>query len=330
MVAYTSLSPTLAYTTTQRRIALAFALSFIALVVILSSAKPHHFAAACDGLPSQIGGLEACSRARAKAVSLQTVDLVFAYHSQPLDRFAAHLATVRNTSSIAQRKSRVFVWNNGDHSAEEIREALGGLQEHDEVLAAPNAGREGGVYLHVGHRSLSDICPVLTPLLSQHIMHLYNSSDFGDHTVFLQDHGHHFDVAMQRLDEMDSKTGFLSLGPYLGNTCTCPSRRAVLGLFVFCSVSVDFGFSCAGGRDGRQGGEWPFMREIFASFNAALCPMQGQLSSWTGQIAISRRRIVANSYLQYARLHEVMTAPQEHWIHRVCLDFLPPVALASR
>lgn len=78
-----------------------------------------------------------------------TVDLVFAYYDEPLDKFKDHLNEIRERGFVKSRRNRVVVYNKGYKEERELREKVG-LREGDLVVKLDNLGREGATYLRVG------------------------------------------------------------------------------------------------------------------------------------------------------------------------------------
>ncbi|ORY76583.1 hypothetical protein BCR35DRAFT_353373 [Leucosporidium creatinivorum] len=259
---------------------------FLPLLILLlrsSTSTTPSLSYACDYLSPSLR-LSLCP---ASSHSL-TVDLVFAYYEEPLDAFAEHLKGIKDLKFVKRRDSRVLVYNKGPKSEEELRSALK-LGGRDEVIPLPNLGREGATYL-------------------QHILLHYNSTllassglfppptspprsrILADHTFFEQPHLAWSDVAGPRMQLVDSDTGFAALGPVLRTDC---------------------------GEDGRDTGNYPLVRDLYVLFRGKLCPPGGQLSAWSGQFVVNRKRIMANAYERYAALSEMLEAPEGHWIHQL-------------
>lgn len=57
------------------------------------------------------------------------------------------------------------------------------------------------------------------------------------------------------------------------------------------------------------------MKDIYTMFRGHFCPPTLQLSAYSAQFLVSRKRILANAYDKYRQLSELMEAPAEHWIH---------------
>ena len=101
---------------------------------------------ACAFLPPSVRDTLCVPTARAA----DSVDLVFAYWEEDLDRFREHLDRVRSNAFVQSRKRRrVVVYNKGRKGESEIRQALNLDRRRDEVVQLDNVGREGGTYLHV-------------------------------------------------------------------------------------------------------------------------------------------------------------------------------------
>ncbi|GAA5907430.1 hypothetical protein JCM6882_003859 [Rhodosporidiobolus microsporus] len=233
------------------------------------------------------------------APTAHTVDLVVSYYDELLARTKAHVDHIRGTEFVRRRSSRVVVYNKGPRGEEEIRAGLG-LEETDEVVPLPNLGREGATYLK--HILLHYNATVSPPVISNTTGAANAASPtslasasaslrvhtLADHTYFLQPHLAWENVALPRLDLVRPDTGFAHLGPYVKSECGYDAR-----------VRVDF----------------PMLKELYNMFTGRICPPEGHLAAWSGQMVVSKRRILANPYAKYAMVDELMEAPEGHWIH---------------
>ncbi|KAL8287535.1 hypothetical protein RQP46_003393 [Phenoliferia psychrophenolica] len=109
------------------------------------------------------------------------------------------------------------------------------------------------------------------------------------HTIFITGDGSSWgSAARRRLELLSPGTGFLSFGPHAATQC---------------------GFDSWGTE------EFPFFKQLFNAFRGDLCPTDGwQTTSWSGQFAVSRRRILAVPYQQLQSLQDLLEAPEKHWI----------------
>ncbi|ORY69277.1 hypothetical protein BCR35DRAFT_269785 [Leucosporidium creatinivorum] len=201
------------------------------------------------------------------------MDLVFSHFNEDLEVFADHIHAIKNLSMVQKHKTRVIVYTKDTEEDYVSLKGLRSITGVDEVVVLPNFGREGGTYLtHIVRHYGSDDKP----------------SDLADLTLFLQHHLAWHWVAGMRWDLVDSRTGFLALGPYIKTDC---------------------------GVDTTGNGEFPRMRDIYSMFREEFCPPTLQLSAWAGQFIVSRNRILANSLSKYETLLNTLQAPMHHWVH---------------
>ncbi|GAA6035894.1 hypothetical protein JCM8097_005150 [Rhodosporidiobolus ruineniae] len=213
-----------------------------------------------------------------------TLDIVFAYFNQSLPAFEEHVRHVKGRGTVGRYRTRVTVYSKGGAGREELERVEG----VDEVVELPNLGREGGTYLHHLIRRFDPPGPgdtFSTPGAK---------TSHADMTLFLQHHLAWPWIADQRFDHLEARTGFLSLGPYVKSDC---------------------------GRDLRVGARWERMRDVYSMFREDFCPPTLQLSTWSAQFFVSRRRILQNSVSKYKRLLELLQAPEEHWIYNEGMNF---------
>lgn len=115
-----------------------------------------------------------------------------------------------------------------------------------------------------------------------------------------------------RWDLVDSRTGFLALGPYIKTDCGVdttgngdfPRMRDIYSMF---REEVSSSLSAA-----SDGGSLVLLAN---SHRSQFCPPTLQLSAWAGQFIVSRQRILANSRSKYETLLNSLQAPMHHWIH---------------
>jgi hypothetical protein len=125
---------------------------FIALIFYLaqSPSTTTSLASACSYLPTNVQ--TTLCRSVSDVPHSKTVDLVFAYHNEPLEGFRDHLARLREGDFVKQRTNKVYVYNKGPRAERELRSTLG-LRKGDEVIPLENVGREGATYLRVSPNS---------------------------------------------------------------------------------------------------------------------------------------------------------------------------------
>ncbi|CEQ41311.1 SPOSA6832_03003, partial [Sporobolomyces salmonicolor] len=306
--------------TSPRPSFLAF-LPFIPLLVhvLQAPATSSSLSAACSYLPPSVRST--FCHLTTPILTPHTVDVVVSYYDESLETTQKHLADIRAIEFVAKRSSRVVIYNKGARSEKEIRQGLQ-LKEKDEVVPLENVGREGATYLkHIllhYNATLAALSPdasvslPASPSFASALAHLQRTV-LADHTFFLQPHlawGH---IAAPRLQLMGPDTGFAHFGPYIKGQC---------------------------GQDKGIGIGFPVVKELFNIFVGEICPPTGQTVrphdafsldsfrgeadmtlqnptqiAWSAQFAVSKHRILANSYERYAHLDELMEAPVGHWIH---------------
>jgi len=189
-------------------------------------------------------------------------DIVVAYYNEPLETLNSTIETIKALLPVRSRH-RVIIYAKG--------ESQGLLELAHEVVTLPNVGREGETYLN-------------------HISRHHSTADYNIalHTIFIQPHIAWDYVMIPRLSIMTPKTGFMSLGPYVNQTC---------------------------GMD-DQGLEFPRMRDIYTMFRGDFCPPITQLATWAGQFVVSRKRILDNDLRLYENLLDKFHVGSDHWIWR--------------
>ena len=225
----------------------------------------------------------------ASTLDRNTVDLVFSYYNEDMDDFKNHVDNIRKVTLVAESETRVFVYNKGSTAADKLRTKLR-LTDADAVVDLPNLGREGATYLEHILAHYNDTASVLAGTIAGLATTHESPKTFADHTFFLQPHLAWHWIAQPRLNRVGTDTGFAHLGPMMKNWC---------------------------GRDDRGVGEYPFVKEFYNMFVQDLCPPEGVLSAWSAQFVASRRRIMSNPYHRYAKVAELMEAPEGHWLHGV-------------
>ncbi|GAA5935868.1 hypothetical protein JCM10213_002143 [Rhodosporidiobolus nylandii] len=267
---------------------------FLPLLVYLitTPATTSSISSACSYLPPSLR-TSVCP-ASASVPTSRTIDLVVSYYDEDLERTKKHIEDIRATDFVSKRSSRVIIYNKGARGDMEIREAMQ-LQRADEVVPLPNLGREGATYLkHILLHYNATVAalspsfrPSSSPSLAATVARL-RTTTLADHTYFLQPHLAWESIARPRLQLVAPETGFAHFGPMLRSDC---------------------------GKDGRIGADFPIVKELYNIFVGEVCPPSGQLSAWSAQFAVSKRRILANSYVRYAAIDELLEAPEGHWIH---------------
>ncbi|SCV69769.1 BQ2448_1163 [Microbotryum intermedium] len=301
---------------------------------------------ACRVLPATARG-SFCSAPSLDVLTSRSVDIVVSYYKENPQAAKAHIAAMKAVPFVQQRDHKVIVYDKGRNDETQLRNALE-LSPHDEVIRLPNVGREGATYLQVSCSALqspqpgywllfADLCSF--PVARQHILRHYNATVslldaeintcaaaqhiaprdanrvLADHTFFLQPHLAWDWIARPRINLVAPDTGFAHFGPLLRTDC---------------------------GVDGRGRSTFPYVKAFYSIFTGDICPPTGQLvslfdrlialtaltlmdhshpysrrvqSAWSAQFAVSRRRIMANTYTRYAHLSSLMEAPEGHWVH---------------
>lgn len=123
-----------------------------------------------------------------------------------------------------------------------------------------------------------------------------------------------------RWDLVDSRTGFLALGPYIKTDCGVdttgngefPRMRDIYSMFRE-EVSLSLSAFHSTRRSSRQSPLVSLSLTLLP--HCQFCPPTLQLSAWAGQFIVSRQRILANSLSKYETLLNSLQAPMHHWIH---------------
>ncbi|WVQ86296.1 hypothetical protein IAT38_008465 [Cryptococcus sp. DSM 104549] len=179
-------------------------------------------------------------------------DLVVAHYDEDLQMMRETVeAVLQHIPSSSTR--RVIIYSKGDRSNAGLRELL---EIADEVVAIPNVGREGETYLNHITRNWEEA-----------------ATGLAEKTIFMQHH-------------LRSRTGFMSFGPYLNQTCGVDSA----------------------------GQEHPRMADIYSMFRGTFCPPIPALATWAGQFVVSKKRILDNDLSIYVNLRALFHAPEDHWI----------------
>ncbi|GAA5987778.1 hypothetical protein JCM10908_007211 [Rhodotorula pacifica] len=227
----------------------------------------------------------------------RTVDLVIAYYDEDIERTKEHIANLRASPFVSMRDQRVIIYNKGPRNETMLRSGLN-LTASDEVVPLPNLGREGATYLsHIllhynatASSIMSDwpeppIAPAHLAIASSHL----RNRVLADMTYFFQPHLAWEGIATPRVAKMTERTGFAHFGPLIRSEC---------------------------GHDMRVDIKLPMVAELWSMFRGELCQRKvGQLSGWSAQFAVSKRRILGNPYERYAYVSELLEAPADHWIH---------------
>ncbi|GAA5827774.1 hypothetical protein JCM3770_005417 [Rhodotorula araucariae] len=268
---------------------LAFLITTPATTSSLSS-----LSSACAYLPPSFRST-VCPASASAPVS-RSVDLVVAYYNEDLSNTGDHISHIRETEFVRRRNNRVVVYNKGSKSEQELRKGLK-LKWLDEVVPLPNLGREGATYLtHIllhYNSTLSSISPSWPssspppPSLATPLAHL-RTTTLADHTYFLQAHLAWEWIAKPRLEQMTDASGFAHFGPLVKSEC---------------------------GHDARAPVDLPVVKELYNIFAGEICPPTPQLAAWSAQMAVSKRRILAQPYARYADISALLEAPAGHWIH---------------
>lgn len=130
-------------------------LPFLPLLIYLllpaTASTSSSFFTACSYLPPAVANKLCYSLGRGDEAS--TVDLVFSYFEEDLDKFKWHIKNVKETEFVRVRRNRVLIYNKGRKLDKELRETLE-LNKNDEIINLENIGREGATYLHVSRSSI--------------------------------------------------------------------------------------------------------------------------------------------------------------------------------
>ncbi|GAA5844306.1 hypothetical protein JCM9279_001762 [Rhodotorula babjevae] len=230
-----------------------------------------------------------------------TLDIVIAHHSHPPADVAHHIAAVRLIPLARKSRVRVYLYEKGDWTDEELWRGLSGAMDprKDGLVRLPNVGREGGTYLEhiVAHYNASMPSSSPSSSAASWLPGLGLGRDarpLADTTLFLQEHLAWTGVAAPRLRRtLSTRTAFASLGPYQTNLCGLDSEVHT-----------------------QMGG----IRDIFEMVKGRPCVEGNEedrvLSTWAGQFAASRRTLLKNELGVYERLVRMVEAPDDDPIHK--------------
>ncbi|GAA6011063.1 hypothetical protein JCM11491_005924 [Sporobolomyces phaffii] len=228
------------------------------------------------------------------ALASSSVDLVVAYYDESLEDTRANLDYIRRVTFIAERDSRVIIYNKGRREESALRDALG-LESWDRVINLENVGREGATYLqHILRNYNETVASISAPLRTLPGNSLSPTranpsspeNGLADHTFFLQPHLAWTGIAKPRLWTIPRDVGFASFGPLHLSRC---------------------------GEDSGHG-SYPYLVSVYNMFRGRLCPPEGAIIAWSAQFVVSRSRILANPYSAYAELSRLIEAPAGHWL----------------
>ncbi|BGP40618.1 hypothetical protein JCM10450v2_004613 [Rhodotorula kratochvilovae] len=267
---------------------------FAFLITTPATTSLSTLSSACAYLPPSFRST-VCPASTSAPIS-RSVDLVVAYYDEDLAHAGDHIAHIRQTKFVRRRSNRVVVYNKGARSEQELRQGLK-LKWTDEVVPLPNLGREGATYLmhillHYNSTlsSISPAWPTSSPppaSLATPLAHL-RTTTLADHTYFLQAHLAWDWIAKPRLEQMADESGFAHFGPLVKSEC---------------------------GYDARAPVDLPVVKQLYNIFAGEICPPEPQLAAWSAQMAVSKRRILAQPYARYAHISALLEAPAGHWIH---------------
>lgn len=212
-----------------------------------------------------------------------TVDVVVAHYSIPLPDLKSFIADIRAAPLVRSSRTRVIIYEKGDFTTEQLWRGLSGVARPGrdlEVVHLPNYGREGHTYLSHITALYSDTLPLVDggrlAAAKHHSSRLFGRKghSIADHTLFLQSHLAWSYIAEGRLAyTLRANSGFVSFGPYLSTSCGADSEGT--GFY----FGVPRIFEGVMGRPCKEGIEDDRV-----------------LSTWAGQFAASRERVMANSY----------------------------------
>ncbi|GAA6052616.1 hypothetical protein JCM3770_006404 [Rhodotorula araucariae] len=233
-------------------------------------------------------------------LSAHTLDIVLSHHSLPPSSIVHHLASVRSAPLARSSRVRVYLYEKGDWTDEDLWRGLSGAMHRgrDKIVRLPNAGREGGTYLEhiVAHYNAS--LPAAVPAAPTARGRVWRGASgarpFADHTLFLQEHLAWAWIAAPRLRRtLSTRSAFVSLGPYQTNLC---------------------------GRDSAVNTEMSGFADVFALVRGRACDPASEddrvLSTWAGQFAVSRATLLKNGFGVYEQLRQMIEAPDDDPIHR--------------
>ncbi|GAA6021389.1 hypothetical protein JCM10207_002033 [Rhodosporidiobolus poonsookiae] len=224
-----------------------------------------------------------------------TVDLVIAHYDRPLDVVREHIELVKTQPLLAAAgtETRVVFYHKGSLSGAELLHGLGGaldLARGDEIVHLPNYGREGSTYLHHLTRRYSPSLFLSTASPAPHDKPLRHLADT---TLLLQGHLAYDWIAAHRLRfALSRRTGFLSFGPYLTTLC---------------------------GVDSHINGVYGGVKTVFREVEGRACK-EGEeedrrLSTYAGQVALSRSQVLKNPKEVYEHLLGWIELPDDDPIH---------------
>ncbi|GAA6021388.1 hypothetical protein JCM10207_002032 [Rhodosporidiobolus poonsookiae] len=223
-----------------------------------------------------------------------TVDLVIAHYDRSLDVVREHIALLKTQPLLAAAgtETRVVFYHKSSMSDAELLHGLGGaldLSRGDEIVHLPNYGREGSTYLHHLTRRYSPSL-TLSPSPSPRDKPLPHLADT---TLLLQSHLAYDWIAAHRLRfALSRRTGFLSFGPYLTTLC---------------------------GADSHINGEYGGVKTVFREVEGRECregdETERRLSTYAGQVAVSRSQVLKNPKEVYEHLLEWIELPDDDPIH---------------
>ena len=155
----------------------------------------------------------------------------------------------------------------------------------DVVIQLPNVGREGGTYLHHILTHYDDL-PLFT-MFTQAIIKKGQQEGSGPTAGMLQGW---LDERLRT--KFGNSTGFMSL-----------DRKHDI---CYCGHCSDMG------RDDL----YPIWPQIYAMMEGRVCQAhEGSILSFNGHFIVSKKRILSRPWTLYGYLHDLVHAPEGHWIH---------------
>ncbi|GAA5984942.1 hypothetical protein JCM11641_005593 [Rhodosporidiobolus odoratus] len=237
------------------------------------------------------------------ANTLHTVDLVFAHYSMPLNDLRSHIEVIKAARLVNTSRTRVIIYEKGEFTDEQLWEALAGVAQEgwDEIVHLPNYAREGGTYLEHIVTRYNDTLPggprrFSVEAAKHHGQRLWRKKrPIADHTLFMQSHlAWHWLAGPRLANALHRNTGFLSFGPYLSNLC---------------------------GSDSEGTGFYPGAKSIYKEVLGKECTEGKEedrvLSTWAGQFAVSRERVMSNGWEVYEKMREWIEAPNDDPLHHL-------------
>ncbi|KAK4706186.1 ABC-2 type transport system permease protein, partial [Phenoliferia sp. Uapishka_3] len=204
------------------------------------------------------------------------LDIVIAHYDRPLADLKAHVSRLKSQAFARSRDVRVIVYDKGETPTSDFWEGLNLNPYKDEVIKLDNVGREGATYFqHI----LSRYNATATSTSSSSVIRKASTPvrKIAVHTLFIQSHLSWDWIALRRLDVFLPETGFLSLGPYRVNEC---------------------GYE-------KGGGNYAGVETIWGILRGRKCDRQ-QLSTWSGQFIVSKRRIMNVPYEAYQEMDNLL------------------------